>query len=230
MTAVRTPFLCSPAALLRLPRVACLLLAFAACLLVAPAQADTREDALEALSSSDAAQRRQAVLALGDSGTLQDADRLLDALHDEDGGVRKLAEQSVWRVWTRSGDAEVDALMQAGMRQMQEGRLGLAVDTFTRIIEKRPDFAEGWNKRATVYFLIGDYDQSLKDCDETLQRNPNHFGALSGCGAMYAQREELERALEYLERALEVNPNLDGIEQGVARVRHRLGQSGKRSI
>jgi tetratricopeptide (TPR) repeat protein len=192
--------------------------------------ASTREEALAALDSDDAAQRRDAVLVLGERGTAEDADRLLDALHDEDGAVRKLAEQSVWRVWTRAGDAEVDALMQAGMRQMEEGRLGPAVDTFTRIIEKRPDFAEGWNKRATVYFLMGDYDQSLKDCDETLLRNPNHFGALAGCGAIHAQRDELERALELFERALEINPNLEGIEQGAALVRHRLGKSGKRSI
>jgi tetratricopeptide (TPR) repeat protein len=81
-----------------------------------------------------------------------------------------------------------------------------------------------------VYFLMGDYDQSLKDCDETLKRNPNHFGALSGCGAIYAQRDELDRALEYLERALEVNPNLEGVEEGLALVRQRLGSRGRQSI
>jgi tetratricopeptide (TPR) repeat protein len=104
------------------------------------------------------------------------------------------------------------------------------VDAFTRVIERQPDFAEGWNKRATVYFLIGDFDQSLADCDETLKRNPDHFGALSGCGMIYAQREELERAVEYFERALAVNPNLQGIEQGLALVRQRLGARAKQSI
>jgi tetratricopeptide (TPR) repeat protein len=221
-------FLCSRG---RWRRLASCVAVAAACILPVPASADMAHDeALQALASSDASQRRQAVQALGDSGSMQDADLLLDALRDADPEVRALAEQSVWRVWTRSDDPDVNALMQAGMRNMQEGKLGLAVDAFTRVIEKQPDFAEGWNKRATVYFLIGDYDQSLKDCDETLQRNPNHFGALAGCGAIYAQREELDRALEYFERALEVNPNLEGIEVGLALVRQRLGARGRQSI
>jgi tetratricopeptide (TPR) repeat protein len=206
-------------------------LAVAALLLpgMSAAQA-TRTEALQALESDDAAQRRDAVVALADSGTMADAQRLLEALHDEDAGVRALAEQAVWRVWTRSGDPDVDALMKSGMRYMEAGQLGAAVDAFTQVIERQPDFAEGWNKRATVYFLIGDYDQSLEDCDETLKRNPNHFGALSGCGAIYAQREELDRAAEYFERALEVNPNLHGIEQGLALIRQRLGTRAKQSI
>jgi len=190
----------------------------------------TRTEALQALESDDAAQRRDAVVALADSGTMADAQRLLEALHDEDAGVRALAEQAVWRVWTRSGDPDVDALMKSGMRYMEAGQLGAAVDAFTQVIERQPDFAEGWNKRATVYFLIGDYDQSLEDCDETLKRNPNHFGALSGCGAIYAQRDELDRAAEYFERALEVNPNLQGIEQGLVLIRQRLGTRAKQSI
>jgi tetratricopeptide (TPR) repeat protein len=190
----------------------------------------SHDEALQALESSDASKRREAVIALGSTGSMQDVDRLLDALRDPDGGVRTLAEQAVWSVWLRSGDPDVDALMQSGIRSMQDGRLAAAVDAFTRIIERQPDFAEGWNKRATVYFLMGDYEQSLKDCDETLKRNPNHFGALSGCGAIYAQREELEHARDYLERALEINPNMPGVEQGLELVKQRLGKQGRQSI
>src|SRR5512139_945963 len=132
-------------------------LVLAAACLPAPATADaSREEALQALDSENAAQRREAVTALGTTGTMQDADRLLDALHDEDAGVRSLAEQAVWRVWLRSDDPAVNALMKAGMRDMEDGKLGAAADAFTRVIEKQPDFAEGWNKRATVYFLMGD--------------------------------------------------------------------------
>lgn len=194
-----------------------------------PAQS-AREQALQALHAADPEQRRAAVVALATGGMPEDAGPLLEALHDDDAGVRALAEQAVWRVWLRSGDQEIDALMGSGLEYMEAGRLGAAVDAFTRIIEKRPDFAEGWNKRATVYFLIGDFDQSLKDCDETLKRNPNHFGALSGCGAIYARREELERAVEYFERALEVNPNLEGVELGLELVRRRLGSARKQEI
>ena len=94
----------------------------------------------------------------------------------------------------------------------------------------RPEFAEGWNKRATAYYLMGDLDQSLHDCDEVIRRNPNHFGALSGYGLIYVQRGELERALEYFERALAINPNMQGVQQSIELIQYRLGKEGKRSI
>lgn len=200
-------------------------------LVAGPLHADiTREQALDALDSSDADLRREAVTQLGLKGEMADAGALLAALYDDDAGVRALAEHSVWQVWMRSGDTDVDALLQSGIRHMQEGQMGRAVDAFTRVIDKRPDFAEGWNKRATAYYLMGDTDQSLKDCDEVVKRNPNHFGALSGYGLIYVQRGELERALEYFQRALEVNPNMQGVEQSMSLIRYQLGKSGKQSI
>jgi tetratricopeptide (TPR) repeat protein len=207
---------------------ACLL-----CLLLAAGAAGaelTREQALVALDSPDAAARREAVTELGRTGGMADAGALIEHLRDEDADVRALAERAVWQVWARSGDPEVDDLLQRGIRHMENGQMGQAVDAFTRVIDLRPDFAEGWNKRATAYYLIGDYDQSLKDCDEVIERNPSHFGALSGYGLIYVQLGELERALEYFERALDINPNLEGVEQSIALIRYRLGQSGKQSI
>jgi tetratricopeptide (TPR) repeat protein len=121
----------------------------------------------------------------------------------------------------------VDALLKSGIQQMEQGRMGLAVETFTRITERAPDFAEGWNKRATAYYLMGDYDQSLKDCDEVIKRNPQHFGALSGYGLIYIKRGELERALEYFEKALDINPNLESVEQSIELIRYKLGKDGK---
>jgi tetratricopeptide (TPR) repeat protein len=113
---------------------------------------------------------------------------------------------------------------------MEDGQMGAAVDDFTRAIEIQPQFAEGWNKRATAYYLMGDLEQSLHDCDEVIRRNPSHFGALSGYGLIYVQRGELERALEYFERALAINPNLEGVQQSIELIEYRLGQEGKRSI
>ncbi|MCW5620195.1 MAG: tetratricopeptide repeat protein [Burkholderiales bacterium] len=206
----------------------CAGLAFAAAL---PVRAElSREQALAALQSADADERRAAAEQLGHSGTMPDVEALLDALRDRDRQVRVLAERAIWSVWLRSGDEDVDALLRKGIAHMEARQMGAAVDAFTRVIERRPDFAEGWNKRATAYFLMGDYDQSLKDCDETLERNPNHFGALSGCGAIYARREELEHALEFFERALALNPNLEGVEVGLALVRERLGRMGRQEI
>lgn len=207
----------------------------AALLLVLAAQAgwavevDNREQALQALNSPDVESRRAAAAALGKFGEMADADILLEELYDEDQQVRAAAESSVWQVWMRSGDARVDSLLKSGIRRMDEGQMAPAVEDFTRVIELRPDFAEGWNKRATAYYLMGDYEQSLKDCDEVVKRNPHHFGALSGYGLIYVQRGELERALEYFERALEINPNMPGVEQSIELIRYQLGKSGKQS-
>jgi tetratricopeptide (TPR) repeat protein len=206
--------------------------ALLALLLVPPvlAGASGRAQALAALAGTDVEARRAAAEELGKIGKMADADALLAALYDQDEMVRALAEAAVWQVWSRSGDARADALLETGIRHMQDGHMGAAVDDFTHAIEIRPDFAEGWNKRATAYYLMGDLEQSLHDCDEVIRRNPNHFGALSGYGLIYVQRGELERALEYFERAIAINPNMQGVQQSIDLIEYRLGKEGKRSI
>jgi tetratricopeptide (TPR) repeat protein len=188
---------------------------------------DTREQALAALTSEDAMQRQRAIQWFAASGNSADADLLLDRLADEDQQLRAAAEGVVWMLWSRSGDADVDSLLQGGIRDMNQGRMAQAVETFTRVIERKPDFAEGWNKRATAYYLMDDLDQSLKDCDEVIKRNPNHFGALSGYGLIYIKRGELERALEYFERALAIDPNLRGVEESIDLIRYKMRKEGK---
>jgi len=190
----------------------------------------SRSQALTAMRSDDAGRRAQAIEQLARSGRMEDVEVLLDALRDDNAHLRSMAEGAIWSVWLRSGDSEADALVKEGVERMEAQQIGAALDAFTRAIERRPDFAEAWNKRATVYFLIGDFDQALKDCDETLQRNPNHFGALAGCGAIYAQRDELEHALDFLERAYALNPNLEGVATALELVRHRLGKTGRQEI
>jgi tetratricopeptide (TPR) repeat protein len=108
--------------------------------------------------------------------------------------------------------------------------LGDAIATFTRVIELKPDFAEAWNKRATAYFLAGDYRRSLADCDEVIKRNPDHFGALSGYGQIYLQLDQPEKALEYFRRALEINPNLDGVQAMIERLEQIEARRRQRSI
>jgi tetratricopeptide (TPR) repeat protein len=193
------------------------------------AEIENREQALQALKSPDAQARRAGAAGLAKYGEMADADILLEELYDGDPQVREVSEAAVWQVWMRSGDDRVDSLLKSGIRRMNDGQMAPAVEDFTRVIELRPDFAEGWNKRATAYYLMGDYDQSLKDCDEVVKRNPHHFGALSGYGLIYVQRGELERALEYFERALDVNPNMPGVEQSIEMIRYRLKKSGKES-
>jgi len=191
----------------------------------------SRDQALAALAKrDDAAARRQGAEGLGETGDMGDVPVLTRALRDPDSGVRALAEQSLWRVWSRSGDADADKILMHGTEQMQRGDLAEAVGTFTEIIKRKPDFAEAWNKRATAYYLAGEFEKSLADCDEVMKRNPVHFGALSGYGLIYLQLGKPEDALLYFERALDVNPNLAGIEQAVQAIKQLLAQQGKDTI
>jgi len=144
--------------------------------------------------------------------------------------VRGFAEQGLWLLWSRSGETEIDRLMAAGVEHMQSGRYREAVATFGEVIRRRPDFAEGWNKRATVHYLAGDYARSIADCDEVLKRNPHHFGAISGYGQIYLRMERYDKALEYWRRALEVNPNLFGLEIQIKGVERLLEEKRAKQI
>jgi tetratricopeptide (TPR) repeat protein len=196
----------------------------------AQAQGLTREQAAQALSAVDAQSRRDAASRLGEVGTMADATLLVKALRDPDEEVRDRAEQAMWSIWSRSGDQEVDRLYQAGVQQMSAGELRQSIATFTRIIELKPDFAEGWNKRATLYFLVGDFRKSLADCDEVMKRNPYHFGALAGYAQIYVHLEYYDRALDYSQRALKVNPNMDGVRHNVELIERLLEQRRKKMI
>jgi tetratricopeptide (TPR) repeat protein len=197
-------------------RTLALAVVLASLMAAAPAAAQSaRERALTGLGAEDVAARRSAVQQLADTGVMADLPALARALRDPDPVVRGFVESAMWSVWSRSGDAEVDRLFAAGVEQMGLRQLDAAVETFSRVIQRRPEFAEGWNKRATVYFLLRDYRRSLADCDEVMARNPYHWGALSGYGMIYMQLDQPGRAIEYLEKALAVNPNLDQVAQTI---------------
>ncbi len=197
----------------------------------AGAQPLTREQALAALKDrGDVEARRQGAAWLGDTGVMADVPLLVQALRDSDEVVRGLAERSPWQVWSRSGDPGVDSLFQLGIEQMNQGDAESALKTFSLIIQKKPDFAEGWNKRATLYYLIGEYEKSLADCEEVIGRNPVHFGALSGFGMIYLQLGKPEQALDYFQRALGVNPNLHQLEAVVDKLERLLSEKRKDTI
>ena len=197
-----------------------------------PAQADevTREQAAARLSSDDAQARRDAATRLGEVGTMSDVPLLIRELRDPYEDARDEAEQAIWQIWGRSGDPEVDRLYQTGVQQMTVGALRDSIETFSRIIRLKPDFAEGWNKRATLYFLMGDLRKSLADCDEVMKRNPYHFGALAGYSQIYTRLESYDRALEYARRALEINPNLDGMRHSIEELQRLIEQRRQQTV
>jgi tetratricopeptide (TPR) repeat protein len=187
-----------------------------------PDTPNSREEALAALASPDAATRAQGIVWIGNSGGAADAAPLYERLRDESAFVRGYAEQALWLLWSRSGDAAVDRLMERGTEEMQAGRHREAIATFSEVIRRKPGFAEGWNKRATVLYLAGEFRRSLADCDEVLKRNPRHFGALSGAGLNHLELEQQAQALAWFRRALAVNPNMSAIEAEVRRLEKQL--------
>jgi tetratricopeptide (TPR) repeat protein len=189
-----------------------------------------RAQAVAGLGQPDPAVRAEALIWLAAHGRMADQRLLLLRLRDEDEEVRGYAEQALWLLWSRSGEAAIDRLMAEGVEQMQAGRFKEAAATFSEIIRRKPAFAEGWNKRATVHYLAGDYERSLRDCDEVLKRNPQHFGALSGYGQIYFRLERYDKAIEYWRRALRVNPNMPGVELNIDAVERLLQEKKARSI
>jgi len=191
------------------------------------AKAD-RIEALRRLDSTDVKARRRAVEQLATAGQMADVPDLLASLDDDDSAVRAGAERAVWAIWSRSGDPEVDRLFAEGADHLANRRLAESVQVFSHVIELKPDFAEGWNKRATALFLAGDLEASAADCYEVLKRNPAHFGALSGYGLISIQQGRLERALDYFERALAINPNMVGVQSNIDAIREILAKRGRR--
>ena len=201
----------------------------AAALPAFPEPPGSREEALAALRSDDAATRAEAVVWIANRGGAADERLLHERLRDESALVRSYAEQALWLLWSRSGEREIDALMARGVEEMQAGRHAEAIEIFSRVISRKPDFTEGWNKRATVYYLAGEYRKSLADCEEVLKRNPRHFGALSGAGMVHIALEQYEEALGWFRRALEVNPNMIGVELNIRGLEERLKEKRGRS-
>ena len=187
-----------------------------------PEPPKSRAEALAALKNADTATRAEGVVWIANRGTMADAPLLHERLRDESALVRNFAEQGLWLLWTRSGDAAIDALMAKATEAMEAGRYEEAIQLLDQIVTKKPDFAEGWNRRATVYYLAGELRKSIADCDQVLKRNPGHFGALSGLGQIYLQLQDEETALKWFRRALEVNPNMLSVEMNVRMLEERL--------
>ncbi|MEK6243477.1 MAG: tetratricopeptide repeat protein [Pseudomonadota bacterium] len=189
-----------------------------------------RAEALAALEDVVAERRAEALVWIANHGRMADQPLLLKRLRDDNEVVRGFAEQGLWRLWSRSGEAEIDRLMAAGTEHMQAGRHKEAIATFSEVVRRKPAFAEGWNKRATVHYLAGNFKRSLADCDQVLKRNPYHFGALSGYGQIYFRLEQYDKALDYWRRALEVNPNMSGVEINIQGAEELLKKKRGRAI
>jgi tetratricopeptide (TPR) repeat protein len=134
------------------------------------------------------------------------------------------AEAALWQMWCRSGAADIDGLLVQGVEAMERRDLDQAEGIFAGIVARAPGFAEGWNKRATVRYLAGDYDGSIADCRETIARKPHHFGALSGQGLCHMALGQHREAAEMFRRTLAVHPHLEAARRNL---RLALGEAVK---
>jgi tetratricopeptide (TPR) repeat protein len=161
------------------------------------------------------------------SGKLADARRLMPMLKDPDEQVSREAEQAIWLLWGRSGNPGVDRLFRVGVSQIGNDEVERAIETFSRVIDNRPTFAEAWNKRATARFLAGDLIGAMDDCERTLSLLPDHFGSLAGYGHIYFRLNDLDMAILYWQRALEVNPNLHSVARSIGAAEKLLARRGR---
>ncbi len=128
----------------------------------------------------------------------------------------------IWAIWVASDDESATELMSAGIALMALGRPAEALPRFDKLVEIAPQFAEGWNKRATVHYLLDNYQESVDDIERTLALEPRHFGALSGLGLIYMETGDDAVALRAFEGALEVNPHLPGTRRNIEIINDRL--------
>ncbi|MBN4053701.1 hypothetical protein JYT97_02330 [Haliea sp. AH-315-K21] len=148
---------------------------------------------------------------LADQNNLRLAELFEQLKAAEDAMDAGMIEVRIWDIWGEHPDPDIDELMFIAMDELSGDQYGLALQSFTEIIERAPNFSEAWNMRATTHFLLGNYPESEADIMQTLELEPNHFGALSGLGQVYVAMEKYYDARSALRRALQVNPTMPGV-------------------
>jgi tetratricopeptide (TPR) repeat protein len=131
-------------------------------------------------------------------------------------------EAEIWTIWAESGDSDLDQVLKVGSQAMALGDVATALKVFDAIVRKAPGFAEGWNKRATVHYMMGNYEASLADIDRTLELEPHHFGALAGLGLVNIELDRDEAALDAFERVLKVTPQSQSARHNIEIVKQRI--------
>ena len=131
----------------------------------------------------------------------------------------------IWDIWHETNDPSIEADFYQGLDSMRTGDLLMAVTFFTHVIDKNPNFAEGWNKRATVYYMLGKFDASMMDIHETLKLEPRHFGAMDGMGLIFIHLEQFDQAIDIYDQMLKIFPNNSSTKQKKEMLINRSSES-----
>ena len=123
----------------------------------------------------------------------------------------KHVEARIWAVWMQTPSDTAALLMVRAKAAMDAKQVDVALKLLDAVVKLRPDYVEGWNRRATLYYLKNDYAHSLQDIEQVLVREPRHFGALAGLGMIMQDLGDERRALDAFRKALAVNPHLEKV-------------------
>jgi tetratricopeptide (TPR) repeat protein len=164
------------------------------------------------LASADTDVRRVAAISLGMIGTRKEIPILARALHDPDDCVNKMAEHSLWSIWFRLCKPEAAKPFQAGVALLEAQDYRAAIEHFQIASNMDPEFAEAFNQCAIAHYLLGEHDESIRDCIKTIQLMPSHFGAMAGIGHNYCEKGECCKAIDHYRKALEINPRLQELK------------------
>ncbi|MFK5978902.1 MAG: hypothetical protein QM488_08460 [Rhizobiaceae bacterium] len=139
----------------------------------------------------------------------------------------KVLVRRIWTNWTDSGSATINGLMNFSKQSMDRRKFAEAEDLLDQVVTLAPDYSEGWNRRATLYFLMKQYGKSIRDIEQTLLYEPRHFGALAGLGMILQQLGNKKKALETWYKLLEIYPANTQAQQAVIQLEESF--TGKRS-
>ena len=152
-------------------------------------------------------------------------DRLFNELRIKDFLISQKTEQQIWDIWsTHPTDDKLTLILSEGSKFVRNQQLSDAIDVFTKVIQLDPTWAEAWNKRATVLYLLGDYEGSQKDIDKVLELEERHFGALAGQGLVNIKLENYEKAIESYKKAQEIYPSMKSPKIMIEQIKELIKQ------
>lgn len=161
-------------------------------------------------------------LALPAQAQTAELDALFERLAEADVTETAQIQGQIATAWSRSGSAAMDLLLRRGEDAMEAGDTALAIQHFSALIDHAPEFAAGYNGRATAFYLAGQVGPSLADIQTALSLNPRHFGAMSGLAVILEELERPEDALEVYDRILDIAPNAEGVADAKDRLSVKL--------
>ncbi|MEC9343265.1 hypothetical protein FQ775_06365 [Nitratireductor mangrovi] len=167
----------------------------------------------------------------GEKPAAQDDAARIDTLFGElkrernEKAAQRIADR-IWQEWMKSGSASIDLMMQWSNEATQKKEFSVALDFLDQIVLLQPGYAEGWNRRATVHFMMDSYSKSMADIERTLRLEPRHFGALSGMGAILKATGRKHLALNAYERVLDIYPMMRNAQTEVVNLTEELAGEG----